>query len=294
MRIGKRLFPYPVLHEGSDDYTLSTFKARMNAEQDGPNALRLSCVAALRSEDLLRLIDEGKAQYAFHFESPATAKRLCYTDRACVKRTSIPLSGLEGRLERCAFVVATQPIENFQCEDWNEVYKGIPFNVRAGSILAYHELDPIIIHHPAPARGGSGVFTIRPSEDITDGMAVVSPEHNRIVIALGEQEFQLYQQYAKSPQFIPMLRVMVLLPALVYLFSQLKTEGGWEQWEDSAWLDVLRNQYAKQGIDLEKEVLETDKDAFTLAQACLASPIGEALTSFARIDGDDGPEEDDS
>lgn len=66
MRVDRRLFPYPVLHDGGDDYLHSGFSATMNMKQDGPNTLAVSCVAALRSDDLKALIDDGKAAYAFH------------------------------------------------------------------------------------------------------------------------------------------------------------------------------------------------------------------------------------
>lgn len=73
---------------------------------------------------------------------------------------------------------------------------------------------------------------------------------------------------------------MLILPALVYVFEELKQENGEELYRNKEWFLALEKSYAKRGISLMDEVLNSDKESYQLAQEAMELPISKALNQI--------------
>ena len=80
---------------------------------------------------------------------------------------------------------------------------------------------------------------------------------------------------------------MIILPAMVYLFEELKQEGeqesGMEKYQNREWFIALEKAYQKRGINFREEVKETEKTSLELAQDAMEFPIKAALIKLPQL-----------
>ena len=66
---------------------------------------------------------------------------------------------------------------------------------------------------------------------------------------------------------------MMIFPALVYVFEELKQENGIDNYSGRNWYVSLSKAYEKRGVDLEDELLNSDKTSVQLAQEAMEGLI---------------------
>jgi hypothetical protein len=76
---------------------------------------------------------------------------------------------------------------------------------------------------------------------------------------------------------------MIILPALVYVFEELKQEGGIETNQDREWFISLDRAYKKRGISLINEINDEDKPSIQLAQEAMELPLNSAFSNLAAL-----------
>lgn len=76
---------------------------------------------------------------------------------------------------------------------------------------------------------------------------------------------------------------MLILPALVYVFEELKLEGGVETYHNKEWFLALEKSYAKRGILFIEEVLNSDKTSYQLAQEAMELPLSKAFSQIPML-----------
>ena len=57
----------------------------------------------------------------------------------------IPIGRVNGRLEAVAFIILKKRVTNFYSEDWVEDFNGVTFDLLQGSILAYKNLESLLL-----------------------------------------------------------------------------------------------------------------------------------------------------
>ena len=70
---------------------------------------------------------------------------------------------------------------------------------------------------------------------------------------------------------------MLVLPALVYVFEELKQDGGEETYHHKEWFVALEKAYAKRGVEFMDEVLNPEKTSYQLAQEAMELPLSKAF-----------------
>lgn len=73
---------------------------------------------------------------------------------------------------------------------------------------------------------------------------------------------------------------MLILPALVYVFEELKQDDGEETYHNKEWFLALEKSYAKRGIRFMDEVLNSEKTSYQLAQEAMELPISKAINQI--------------
>lgn len=114
----------------------------------------------------------------------------------------------------------------------------------------------------------------------------------QIGIGLGLEEYEIYSRFCDKEKFQPILNSMMVFPALVYVFEELKQENGIENYAGTNWYISLSKAYEKRGVDLENELLYSDKTSVQLAQEAMELPLNAALRKFADL-FESGEEEED-
>lgn len=284
MNITKRLYTYPVLTEEKDDYVSSVFDVQVTHSMNGVNNLHLEFDITMDNKDVQQLILQGKAEYVVHIECSNTAFRTVVTSITDKIDIDIPIGRLNGKLELSALIVAKVELYGFTNSTWNKDYDGVTFDITKGSILGYKNLLPLdIIKNYEELSNANSIFMVYKRLTAEPKPMDVNIDGAQIKIGLGIQEYEIYCRFCKKIQFQPILNSMLILPALTYVFEELKQENGMENNEGKNWFISLNKAYEKRGIDFIREVREEEKTSIQLAQEAMELPISSALSILSEL-----------
>ena len=284
----RRLFTYPVLAEGRDDYRTCKFFAEAQPSTDADTTGNLIFAVKLSTDcaALNRLIARGDAEFLFHVECPATIYRQVFKHSVGEFFCTIPLTHVKDKLNCMAFIVLRRDVEKFSCADWNDEFDGLTFDLEAGNILAYQNFPPLTLaEDPNLFKNVGSIFSIYRRLD-DDKPFEFDLTTQKIRIGLNSKDYALYRRYCENPSMQPILNAMIILPVLVAAFEELKLDL--QDHESDAWFIALQAAYKRRNLNF-VDLLETE-DALTLAQAVMGSPITQALKSIS-IAFDDAAED---
>lgn len=274
----RRLFTYPVLAEGRDDYKTCKFfaKAQPHPTADAANNLIFDVDLSTDCAEINQLISSGDAEYLFHVECPTTIYREIFNHAVGKFSCRIPLSFVKDKLYFVGFIVLRRDVKNFSCNDWNEDFDGLSFNLQRGSILAYKNFPTIaLVEDPNLFKNVGSIFSVY--RKLGDAPFELNLTTQKIKIGLNAKDYALYRRYCENPTLQPILNTMIILPALVAVFDELKQDM--QEHESDAWFSALTAAYKRQRADFKK--LLTEEDSLTLAQMIMGLPLTKALESMA-------------
>ena len=138
MRIGKRLFPYPLLNNEKlySQFKDATFTLQYSEIVTDEFYILEGITCLLTSEYLISLVKNGACKIVCIVECPTTLYRKSFELSLEPKDLKIPLSDLNGKTTVSAFVVAVKDIDDYACDDFLDDYDGYKFNIEKNDILA--------------------------------------------------------------------------------------------------------------------------------------------------------------
>ena len=93
-------------------------------------------------------------------------------------------------------------------------------------------------------------------------------------------KIDIYAVYSTKTELQALFNSILVLPALVYVFEELKQEGGEETYHNKEWFLALEKSYSKRGVVFMEEVLNAEKTSYQLAQEAMELPITKALNQI--------------
>ena len=282
MDIRRRLYPHPVLSETTDDFVNSSFSNELQVTR----GLREICLSIS-----LRLVNEdtGKAEYVVHIECSYTAYREVIRTDATVIEKHIPENKLNGKVDICVFIVAKINNLKYYSNCFNEEYEGRSFLLQKGGIIAIGtQIKLNITKELEELSKIPSIFTICRCAEDTDESMKIEINGEKIAITLCQRSFSNYKLLAGTPQMLPVLHSMLIVPTLIYTFETLKSIGT-DEFEDLRWFKSIARTLRKNNLELNKELLETTR-SFELAQKSLDMPIDRALETLINQDSFDEEE----
>lgn len=275
MRIGKRLFPYPILNSEKlySHFKNSVFCLEYDEEISEDNQYyilkNLHCV--IENEMLVNLIETGKAEIVCVIECPSTMYRrnhILPIERIDLR---IPLTDLNNKVFVSAFIVAKENIDNYYTDDFLDDYAGIPFSVEKHDILAaddgyvnnvdFNDLDD---------NKKSSIFIVIKDKSISNGTMQVEYDSERITISLPEDQWNMYDKTKRIPKYEGLYFSIIAIPALGYALSclqkndpnvdMLRIEYKWfdsfaEAYKKKHGTELTDDIYAKMNSNLEAQVV---------------------------------------
>ncbi len=278
MDIRSRLYPYPVLSDSTDDYTVSSFAFELDIRK-GPCELIFSVKMMLNDTVLQNMIQNNEAQFLIHIECPYTAYRvaLCFTEDFFERH--ILEKNLNGKVSVCGFVVAKKDIRNYSNPAFNSDYNGLKFDIDKGGILAVGgQYNMIVTKETEDLAKIPSIFTICRCASDSDNSMKIDIDGDKIAVNLCNEDFQNYKLLSCSPSFLPVFHSMLIMPSLIYIFETLRREGT-ENYETRRWYQAIRKTLGKYEITLNEESL-AQYPSFELAQKLLELPVNKAFSSL--------------
>ena len=293
MNITKRLYTYPVLSEERDDYVDSIFDAEVQYKMNGVNNLQFDFDIEMDNKDLQRMILAGDAEYVIHIECANTSFRTAIHDISNHVSKEIPIGRINGRIEIIVLIATKKDVSHFVNSKWDDDYQGLSFELSKGSILAYKNIPVIdIVKNYEEFNSASSIFKVYKRLTSEPKPMEIDLSTAQIGIGVGLQEYEIYSRFCDKEELQPILNSMMIFPALVYVFEELKQENGIDNYSGRNWYVSLSIAYEKRGIDLADELLNSDKTSVQLAQEAMELPLNAALRKFADL-FENGEEEDD-
>lgn len=293
MNITKRLYTYPVLSEERDDYVDSIFDAEVQYKMNGVNNLQFDFDIEMDNKDLQRMILAGDAEYVIHIECANTSFRTAIHDISNHVSKEIPIGRINGRIEIIVLIATKKDVSHFVNSKWDDDYLGLSFELSKGSILAYKNIPVIdIVKNYEEFNSASSIFKVYKRLTSEPKPMEIDLSTAQIGIGVGLQEYEIYSRFCDKEELQPILNSMMIFPALVYVFEELKQENGIDNYSGRNWYVSLSKAYEKRGIDLADELLNSDKTSVQLAQEAMELPLNAALRKFADL-FENGEEEDD-
>lgn len=281
MNITNRLFAYPILSDEKNDYKESIFSIDYEQTMQGVNSLQLSFDIAMNCQELEDLILNGYAEYVIHLECTTTAYRKVLHSVTKHIEHVIPIGRINGTLDAVAFVILKKRVTKFICTDWVEDFNGMTFDLFQGSILAYQNLTSLdITKDYEEFTNADSIFSIYKRITDEDKPTEIMLDSSKIRIGLGSRDYKVYAVYSAKTELQPLFHSMLILPALVYVFEELKQDDGEETYHNKEWFLALEKSYAKREVNFMDEVLNSEKTSYQLAQEAMELPISKALNQI--------------
>jgi hypothetical protein len=282
MDIKYKLYPYPIVSDFSFDYIDTVFESDVTAFQEGYN-VKLAFTASINNEEIKLLIAEGKMEYAFHIECPQTCFRKVIRFSEEASDMLIPDKDLNGRMQICPFIIASEVIKGYTNKSFHDDYKGLTFDLESGCIIAAGRQVNIDIEKDRNdfADTPSIFCIVRNANEKEQGM-VVDLYKDKITVKLAENDYYNYKSIRKS--FIqPVLHSSIVIPALVYVLEEIKNISADERYEfeEYRWYRALKKALTKLDYDIDAESL-SDMMVLKTAQDLINTPINQALEVLAR------------
>lgn len=293
MEIKYKIYPYPVLSSFSNGYKSGTFDASIDPVRDGYD-IRIDFVATLTCQSLLDCIKQGVAKYVYHLECAQTGFRtVVQTDKVSEVYTLLSKT-VNGKLQICPFVVATQDIKGYSSEDFHDDYQGFKFDIEAGCVMAVGKMVTIdITKNIDDLANTPSIFNIVRNPDPSCQQMLVDMSGRKILIKLPLGDFYSYKALSTTPLAQPILNSLTVVPALIYVLEELKALSYQERAEnaDTLWYKVLSKALLTQfDCDIESEAFD-NQNFMILAQKLINSPLSDAFTFLTSSFNDAGGDE---
>ncbi len=285
MRVNNKLFPYPVLCSGIDNYKNNKFEVDLEVEKE-INNIKFKCKVTIEDDKLKELLEEEKVEILYHIECSKTLYRDIYCTKQLIGEIFIEEKKLNGKVDICCFIVAKQNLEAYSNENFNEDYDGASFEILKGQILGFYNIPRIeFIKNVEELSQISSIFSVLKKQEFIDGMAI-ELNGDKIKVWLGENEFEQYRIFAKTHQAL--IHQMLVFPALMYALDMIMKDGE-EEYEEYRWFKAIDRILVSSKMNLTKESIEQNT-SYKLAQKLLNIAIHRAFKELNEVRDKEGKE----
>ena len=290
MRIKGKLYPYPVLAPTfNNDYVDSDFNIEI-ISQLTPNEVVLNFVPILSNKGLKKLINEGKANFIVHIECALTSYREIIKISEEGLTYKIPADKIEGVVYLCPFIIATQDINGYVNEKFNEDYSNTAFDIEKGNILAVgQEASFFAEKENDDLSNVPSIFAVTEVKDPERKGIVIDNTGNKINIQLPEKEFTQFKIAMNNPATMSIIHSMIIIPALMKCFEDLKNPELFQQHIDKRWARAIKKAVKKLGYEFDRETI-LSLNSFEISQKIMDNTICRGIIdiqNIAKLEGDD-------
>lgn len=279
MYIGNRLYPYPVLREGTDDYASGKFTASIQASRSlSGEVVELDISYQLDNEVLSNMLKNSQATVVCHIECSQTAYRELRPLRQETDSIIIQGRDIAGKVELCVFILAAIDLPQY-ANTFNDDYGGQSFSIEAGSPLAIGlQLAIFVEKQLSDIEKVQSIIKIK-KDPMPEDIMKVDLEDNLIIVFLPEKQFFLYESLTENPNASRTLHSLVIIPVLVHTISLLKVEPS--EYHERLWYRAIDKAIKREyQFDIESEDFKR-KPALEMAQAIIGRPLDLAFQFIA-------------
>lgn len=295
MRIGNRIFPYPILNANLDltSYMESSkfgfeFETTTEGQVIVENGLlqfkKLHFI--LENEELNKLYQGGKVKAAFVVECSASTYRKSFPLTLEPQDLTIEARDLNGMVTVSAYLYANCDLEQYSNNEFNEIYQGYKFDLDKFDILAVDDGGRFRVNiDPSEDDKVSSIFTVVKVEN-NDKIISFDIRQNQIVIQLPKPYYEQYDKIKRRSEYNNIAFAMLAIPALSSCLAELQQynyNSLEELIESYTWMESIQRAYKQvTGIDFDLDIFNNEQ-AFKLAQILLNQSSCKGIEDFGMM-----------
>lgn len=282
MRVGKRLFPYPLLNNNPlySQYRSSSISFKYNEVITKTQFILDDIQCNIDCKYITSLIEAGYAEAVLVVECAQTMLRKHYTITNDMNDIKIPLMDVSGKVDISLFVVAVKDIPNFKCNDFLPEYSDYEFYIEKNDILAVDDGYTSRIEFNEDDNGEkSSIFLVIKDNNIADKTMKVDLSDDKIIISLPAEQWNEYDKTKRIKKFQNLYFSIIAVPALSYALAQMQRTG--DQVDniriENKWFNAFCMAYENRN---EKEITDEifmQMNPYNEAQRLLNNPVTKAL-----------------
>ncbi len=287
MRVGRKLFPYPVINnsEKVSSFKNASFSLVYEDASDEENLILKNTHLVIDDMNLINLISTGKVKGALIIECSSTIfrekKEIDLENRDII----IPLSDLNDKVYISSFLYATENINGYKSENFLDDYEDYSFNIEKYDILAADDgFFKTIEYDQEEDQKNDSIFSVIKTKKIDTMLVDISQK--KIIIKLPESEHGLYTNLRYNKTYQPLFFSMMDLPALSNVLQKFTDQDMDIEAiaDDYYWFNAILVSYEKiYGKKLTNEIFN-ETETLTLAQKLLNNSTLEGINKLFRLD----------
>jgi len=203
----------------------------------------------------------------------------------------IPGDNLDGRVEVCSLIVATEDLPEYRNSNFHPDYGDNSFFVKKGDVLAVcNDIYFDATKNVDPLQNVASIFRVRPNPDPNATPFDIDLQDHYVIIQLSHQNFTAYSQLRSDQDKQSTLASMIVTPALVRIIEVIKSAGE-DDFFDLRWFKVVSRRLKDMGCDPSKESSAWKEDSpLILAQMLIGDPLSSSLQMMMDVE-DEGADE---
>ncbi len=292
MKVGKKLFPYPVLNNSKvvSSFKSSVYSLEFELEQNDKYFNLNNAHIVLENDDIERLVTDGRAKAVIILECSSTVYRVARKIGVNPENISFDISNLKDKVEISSYIYASEDIPCFSSNDFLEAYNGYEFYIDKYDIIAVDDgFTTKIIYDEDKDKKMTSIFSIVKSLEPELEDMQVSSEENNIVIVMPEKYFGYHDNMKYNDNFRNIFFAIIAIPALSKCLDEIKTEREKYNWnineviDDKTWFNSVVNRYKEVfGRELTFEDF-IEHDSYELAQKLLGDASTHSLEDIYKL-----------
>lgn len=275
-------YPYPVLTAYSDDVqpALIAQNVQVGEMQIINNDYVLPLTLILEDPKLLQLIAEGKAEYMFDVNCPASLYRRCINSDNNEVKIDFPFKRVSGVAKIRPYVIAKTAF-TYQNPTFHPDYDNESFEIEEGDVLAiFNEITYDFEINYNQLKAFSSIMFIRKAEDENEKDIRYLMDEPKIVIILPVDKFAKYQQFKAAPQYTNAVHASLAQNALLAVLMQTNWDD--EDAQEPLWKRTIRYRVAHEEELMPYNDLNNQENLVMIAQKLLGDPIQRMFDDFAK------------
>lgn len=233
MRIGSRVFPYPILNnveyvsdfKNSSKYELkNTFADNFDIYRTKNSIIFKDIHFYLEDKELIKLYEEGKIKACLIVEASASVYREMFelTDKPA--DITVPIHLLKGDVYVSSYMYANENIEGYYSQGFEDDYKDYKINIEKYSIMAVDDGFKFKVSvNEKDDNKVSSIFMIIRKDEKSDIMDYENSSE-RIKIYLPYKHFRNYESLKMQSMYNNEFFSMLLIPVLISCLFEIQVE----------------------------------------------------------------------
>lgn len=282
MRIGKRLFPYPLLNNNKEysQYMNSSLSFKYNEVITETEFILDDIQCNIECDYFNSLIEDGYAEAVIVVECAQTMLRNHYKITDDMNDIRIPLRDVDGKVDISLFIVAVKDIPNFKCNDFLKDYSDYEFFIEKNDIIGVDDgYTSRIEFNEETEDEKSSIFLVIKDGNIENRTMQVEIADDKIIISLPMDQWNEYDKTKKIRKFQNLYFSIIAVPALSFALAEMQRIG--DNVDniriEKKWFNAFCNAYKNRtGEELTDEYF-LQMNPYSEAQRLLNYPVIKAL-----------------